>query len=139
MIKTEVSTEVSPLYYLMSVFFVYCCIAVIVLIISKCIIYKKNGTRWWYALIPVFNSYILFKMLWKTKYFYISFGVSASLTLISRLIPKSNMLLFLLQTLLLVVAGIVLITYDIVLYTKLARRYNKPDKFVYGMFFLPPV
>ena len=139
MIETEVTTKVNPLYYLILALFIYCIVAIIVLVISKCIIYKKNGTRWWYALIPVFNSYILFKMLWNTKHFFISLGISASLTIISRLIPQNNLLLFSLRSLLLIVVGIVLITYDILLYTKLARRYNKPDKFVYGMFFLPPV
>lgn len=138
-IEAEVNTKLSLIFYLITALYIYICIAVIVIIISKCIIYKKNGTRWWYALIPIFNSYVLFKLFWDKNHFFTSIIISASITLISPLISRISLLLFPLSSLLLIVGGIISILYKVILYAKIAKKYNKTDKFVIGMFFLPPV
>lgn len=41
-------------------------------IVSIWIIFKKAGRKWWEAIIPVWNVYVLFKIIWKTNRFWIT-------------------------------------------------------------------
>lgn len=40
-------------------------------VISMWIIFKKAWRKWWESIIPVWNIYVLFKIIWKTKRFWI--------------------------------------------------------------------
>lgn len=47
---------------------------VVVLVLSIIFLWKifeKAGEKGWKALIPIYNTYILFKITWKTKYFWL--------------------------------------------------------------------
>ena len=54
-------------------------IAVIVLIvISYWKIFEKAGEDGWKALIPYYNSYILYKIGWETKWFFVMLGITVA-------------------------------------------------------------
>ncbi|MBQ2258854.1 MAG: hypothetical protein II339_01185 [Spirochaetales bacterium] len=44
--------------------------------ISRFLIFKKAGEKGWKALIPVYNSYTLYKLVWNTKMFWFALGSS---------------------------------------------------------------
>lgn len=48
-----------------------------------CFILKKAGYEPWRGLIPLYNAYLLFKISWKTSWFWVMVGLSALLGLVS--------------------------------------------------------
>lgn len=47
----------------------------ILVIVAMWKIFKKAGEPGWKAIIPIYNNYILFKIVWDTKFFWISLGL----------------------------------------------------------------
>jgi len=39
-------------------------ISALLIIIAKWIMFKKAWEKWWWAIIPVYNEYLLFKIAW---------------------------------------------------------------------------
>lgn len=52
---------------------VYSIIAAVLTIIFMWKIFEKAGEKGWKVLIPVYNTYILFKLVWNTKMFWVAF------------------------------------------------------------------
>lgn len=50
-------------------------IGVILMIVSMWVIFGKTGEEGWKAIIPFYNNYTLYKIVWDTKFFYISLGL----------------------------------------------------------------
>lgn len=44
-------------------------LCILIIVIAKWIIFKKAGEKWWKAIIPIYNDYILFKIAWHKKWF----------------------------------------------------------------------
>lgn len=42
----------------------------LIIVIAKWIIFKKADEKWWKAIIPIYNDYILFKIAWHKKWFW---------------------------------------------------------------------
>ena len=52
------------------------CLAVAVLLVASIWkIFAKAGEEGWKAIIPFYNNYILYKIVWDTKFFFISLGL----------------------------------------------------------------
>ena len=96
--------------------------------------FRKAGEPAWKAWIPVYNLYILFKLCWTTKMFWIWLVVDFAGVLISRL-NSDNLILTLI--------GIVLGIAAIVIMAKkcghVARAYGRGTGTAVGLFFLPMI
>jgi hypothetical protein len=42
----------------------------LIIVIAKWIIFKKANEKWWKAIIPIYNDYILFKIAWHKNWFW---------------------------------------------------------------------
>ena len=45
-------------------------ISTIIIVIAKWFIFKKAWEKWWKAIIPIYNDYILFKIAWHQRWFW---------------------------------------------------------------------
>ena len=71
-------------------------IIAILVIVAMWRIFKKAGEPGWKAIIPIYNSYILFKIVWDTKFFWISFGLGL-LSSIVNVLPAIGWLSYLIS------------------------------------------
>lgn len=108
----------------------------LLMLIATWRIFKKAGTGGWKALIPVYNSYSLIKISWKTRYFWILLALSiVSVTLgeVMLYFPDYE-LYFLVANLVCAIAALII---SVKAEIKLAKAFGKGVGFAVGMIFLP--
>lgn len=110
-------------------FFVVALIVGILTIIAMWKIFTKAGEAGWKSIIPIYNAYILFKICWETKYFWILFLVAFLGGFLSGLIPA-------IATVVTIIAGIIEIVIYIILDVKLAKAFGKGTGFAVGIVLL---
>lgn len=96
--------------------------------------FRKAGEPAWKAWIPVYNLYILFKLCWTTKMFWIWLVVDFAGVLISKL-NSDNLIL----TLIGIVLGIAAIVIMAKKCGRVARAYGRGTGTAVGLFFLPMI
>ena len=113
-------------------------IAMILISVGICILYvianwkifTKAGEEGWKSIIPFYNSYILFKIVWDVKYFWIFFGLGIASGVIA-FIPFINLLCFLISA--------VLIIISVMLNYYLARSFGQGIAYTVGLVFFGPI
>ena len=121
----------------------------ILTIIAMWKIFQKAGEKGWKAIIPIYNSYILFKIAWKKAPFWISFilgliitGLTFAITWNTALYASGNVAEDLYLKSLMIEGGILLVLciplfiISLVLYFKLAKSFGKGFGFFLGLVFL---
>ena len=96
--------------------------------------FRKAGEPAWKAWIPVYNLYILFKLCWTTKMFWIWLVVDFAGVLISKL--NSDNLILALIAIVLGIASIVIMAKKC---GRVARAYGRGTGTAVGLFFLPMI
>ena len=99
-------------------------------------IYKKAGQAGWKVLIPVYSDYILFKISWKTQYFWIAMVLAilcGAVTGVSAYIPEYFSALTVLSWVLCLPALVI----ELRVPFKLARAFRKGFGFGLGLLLLP--
>lgn len=133
-------------------------IAALVLV-SRWHVFKKLGMPGWKGLIPFYSDFVLFKLLWKTKPFWVQviaagvyYVVSIILTIVMTAVLVSNadtaseekmlallgifaVIFALLTAALMVIAFII----DYKLYYRLSKAFGKGAGFAAGLTFLSPI
>lgn len=111
-------------------------IAYILLVIAWWRIFAKAGEKGWKALIPIYNIYIVFKIFWETKIFWIIFAIAlvagvlgGALTAVNAVIPS----------IVTIVASIIFIVFDAKLCGRQSRSFGHGTGFTIGLFFLPVI
>lgn len=92
-------------------------------------IFEKAGEKGWKALVPGYNMYILFKICWEPKYFWIEFALLFCSALISEM---DNPIVGIVSIVFL--AGLLYI--NAIFCSKLAKSFGKGTGFAVGLFFL---
>lgn len=87
-----------------------------------CFIFKKAGIPAWKAIIPFYNTYLLYQIAWKTDIFWISL----TLSVVAFLSPFLG-----------VFASIAIFVFSIILNGYLAKVFKKGGGFAVGLIFLP--
>ena len=123
LITTEPSDEraLEIILQLIPLIIVVVLVAIIIGIIPFWFIFKKAGVPGWKALIPFYNTYTLYEIVWKTDFFWISLALS-----VSSFLPFFGILASM--------AGFVI---SIISTIHLARVFKKSDGFTVGLIFLP--
>ncbi|MBR1883902.1 MAG: hypothetical protein IJ809_03015 [Clostridia bacterium] len=93
-------------------------------IIAMWKIFTKAGEAGWKAIVPVYNAYILFKISWNTKMFWIFLAIS----FVAGLLSGVPVLAFIL--------GIADIVISIMLQVKFAKAFGHGGGFAVGLIFL---
>ena len=113
----------------------------IMYILSFWMLFKKANVPEWKSIIPIYNFYKMYDIVWETKYFWLSIGLSFVHAVFSYLIQTvfTSGILMIIFT---VIRLIVLFFSCMVEYffcRNLARSYGKGDGFIFGLFFLYPI
>ena len=106
-------------------------------IIAKWRIYRKASEPGWKSLIPVYNSYVLFKRVWKTSCFWamIVCALATAITTTLGLAGTAQSVMTSLTTFFQLLSLIISIMFNV----KLARSFGKGVGFAVGLIFLNPV
>ena len=120
----------------------------VLLIIAHWRMFTKAGEEGWKAIIPVYSDFVLFKIVWNTKSFWIYFGAAIATVLISVLggqyvvvdgqivsAAQGNFFVGLLSF----ISSLILLLYTILLQIKTALAYGKSIGFAVGLLLLPNI
>lgn len=130
------------LYYLSSIigaYFIFILIFAILKIVANWMIFTKAGEEGWKSLIPFYNSYIFYKIVWDTNMFWITLiggMLTASLTIEGTLLYYSSSVL---NTLFSAVIGITLFAITILFKFKTSKCFGQSDGFAIGLILLPSI
>lgn len=110
-------------------------------IISFWMLFKKANVAGWKSIIPIYSDWKMFDIVWKTKYFWLSIGLSVIYGILMYLTHNVFVTGFL-MILLTVIRLVVLFLTCMLEYffcRHLAHSYGKGDGFTFGLFFLYPI
>ena len=110
-------------------------LAVLAIAATWCI-FKKAGTGGWKAIVPVYCDYTMYKIAWKTKYFWILLILSVVMSVCSTVMESMSEYALPLGIAILVMA-IVVTVIEIKCQVKLAKAFRKGGWFAVGLIFLP--
>ena len=101
-------------------------------------IFEKAGEKGWKAIIPFYSTYVLFKLVWETKYFWIFYGFIFFMFLgISVMaINPSNLALSGTGDFIFIGSFVVFLIIYIKLLSKICSSFNKSRLFMVGLLFL---
>ena len=108
----------------------------LLMIIALWKIFKKSGNAGWKVLIPVYNEYMIFKISWKKKYFWVMLLIAFISGLVSGFapyLPEYAPVLMIVQG----VLGLVALVIALKLEFKLAKAFGKGTGFGIGLILLP--
>ena len=113
----------------------------IIYLVSYWMLFKKANVPEWKSIIPFYNVYKMYDIVWETKYFWLSIGLTFVHAIFSYLIQNvfTTGILMIIFT---VIRLIVLFFSCMVEYffcRNLARSYGKGNGFTFGLFFLYPI
>ena len=101
-------------------------------------IFEKAGEKGWEALIPVYNTYILFKIAWKEKYFWILclFVFTMFFGALLMGINPSNLVLGGFGDIIIIGSCVGMLVIYFSLLSKICNSFNKGGLFMLGLIFL---
>lgn len=101
-------------------------------------IFEKAGEKGWEALIPVYNTYILFKIAWKEKYFWILclFVFTMFFGALLMGINPSNLVLGGFGDIIIIGSCVGMLVIYFSLLSKICNSFNKGGLFMVGLIFL---
>ena len=107
-------------------------------IIANWRIFKKAGEAGWKSIIPIYNSYILFKIAWKPLYFWLEIVIAAVVGVLNVLAPQMENAASVISVVILI-ALVVFCIFNIILFYKLSKAFGHGVGFTLGLLFLNPI
>ena len=109
----------------------------LVSIIALGVVFKKNNKNGWLAIVPLVNTYVLFKIFWDTNKFWMYFVLSLLMSIFSYLQLFANASgVF---TPLIIFLSVLTLTISAMLYAKMAKAYGYGTGFAVGLLLLNPI
>ena len=110
-------------------------------IVSFWILFQKADVAGWKSIIPIYSNWKMFDIVWKTKYFWFTLGLSVVYAVLMYLVQ--NVITTGVFFIVLTVVQLIVLFFSCILefffYRHLAHSYGKGDGFVFGLFFLYPI
>lgn len=122
----------------------YCVVAIILYVLLVIGLYKmfvKAGEPGWKAIIPIYNTYIMFKISWKTSMFWIYFftvlvgtvlGQVVSVMSVASPAETTGLILAIIAFILLIIAVVV----NVIMCHRLSKSYGHGVGYTLGLIFL---
>lgn len=99
--------------------------------------FTKAGEPGWKSIIPIYSQYIMYKLTWKTSWFWISLIVSVVYGVFTSLNQSFPDNMF--YTVLLFIFGVIALVITIISYHKISKAYGHGAGYTVGMLFLWPI
>ena len=115
---------------------IFCVVTIVIAVISIIAnwkVYTKSGREGWKCLIPVYNVYVLYDMVWETKQFWIYFGLMIGSAVFTAL--GSNLFV----TLVILALNIAILVWSIRLLHHLSVCFGHGPAFTVGLLLLNTV
>ncbi|MDD4372167.1 MAG: DUF5684 domain-containing protein [Anaerostipes sp.] len=116
----------------LGVFFIVAIIIWVLEVIAGWKIFKKAGEPGWKSIIPIYSSYISYKIAWNSMMFWVTFAIGIVYNLLAK--GESGFMT--------IAAGVIMIV-NIVIYCmyngKMAKAFGKGTGFAVGLVFLNPI
>ncbi len=107
----------------------------IIMIIANWKIFTKAGQPGWMSIIPILNTFILFKISWNTKMFWVMLGAGVLGSVFSGMAGDQGGILAILA----LICSLVMIVICIVDVHKLSKSFGHGIGFTLGLLFLSPI
>ena len=110
----------------------------VLLVVAQWKMFTKAGVEGWKSIIPIYNTYMLFKIVWNTQSFWMLLGLGVIASILSAIGSGSsdpNIIIVILT----LVACIALLVMDIKLSINMAKAYGKGIGFAIGLILLPNI
>ena len=129
------------MYSLYTLSITYCVVAIILYVLCVVGLYKmfvKAGEPGWKAIIPIYNTYIMFKISWKTSMFWIFFFtyivgyVLCQVVSVASPAETTGLILAIIGFILLVIAIVV----NVIMCHRLSKSYGHGVGYTIGLIFL---
>ncbi|MBR0088498.1 MAG: hypothetical protein IJP94_01525 [Clostridia bacterium] len=107
-------------------------------VIARWKIFTKAGEKGWKAIIPVYNEFVMYKISWKTMFFWIMFALVVAGSLVSSLAgtgQNANGFLLFLAFVLLIAACVI----GIIQLHNLSKAFGHGAGFTVGLVLLNPI
>lgn len=114
------------MFYLLGLF-----LLLAVQIISYWKIFEKAGESGWKAIIPVYSDYILYKIAWNVKPFWVLMGAALITSLLSWIPVVGAIISF--------IVGILAVIIEVNCYLKLSKAFGHGGWFAVGLLLLSPI
>lgn len=98
--------------------------------------FVKGGQPGWKSIIPLYDTYIAYKITWKTAFFWLTVIIAAVVSLSGQYSVDKNIWFWVWVNTL---AGIGLLVLDAMTCYKMAKAYGKGTGTAIGLFFLKPI
>lgn len=119
-------------------FFIACAIVFWVFqIIAYWKMFTKAGVPGWKSIIPFYNQYVMYKLTWKTSWFWITLIVAVVYGVFTSL--NQNFPDVMLYAVLLLVFAVIILVLSIISYHKISKSYGHGAGYTVGMLFLWPI
>ena len=110
-------------------------------IVSFWILFQKADVAGWKSIIPIYSNWKMFDIVWKTKYFWFTLGLSVVYAVLTYLVQNviTTGVFFIVLTVVQLIVLFFSCMLEFFFYRHLAHSYGKGDGFVFGLFFLYPI
>ena len=110
-------------------------------IVSFWMLFQKADVAGWKSIIPIYSNWKMFDIVWKTKYFWFTLGLSVVYAVLMYLVQNviTTGVFFIVLTVVRLIVLYFSCMLEFFFYRHLARSYGKGDCFVFGLFFLYPI
>lgn len=123
------STVVAAVMGMIGVVLMVALIWCVVCIVANWKIYTKAGEPGWKCLIPIYNQYILFKVTWDVKFFWVWVGIYVVNMIVAFLeVPFVGVIL-----------GIAMVVVSVAQLHKMSKAFGHDVGFTLGLVFLNPI
>ncbi len=118
---------------MMGVFFVVGLVLFVLRVIAYWRLFVKAGEPGWISIIPFYHRFVLYKLTWNTKMFWVELGLTAMICVLGQTVNENSNAIFVIATFVAIIAVLVVgIKEDI----NLAKSYGKGTAFAMGLIFL---
>lgn len=99
--------------------------------------FTKAGVPGWKSIIPFYNQYVMYKLTWKTSWFWITLIVAVVYGVFTSL--NQNFPDNMLYAVLLLISAIIALVITIISYHKISKAYGHGAGYTVGLLFLWPI
>lgn len=111
----------------------------VVLVIANWKIFTKAGEPGWKSIIPIYNAYIVYKIAWKTSWFWIGIILGAVVGLCSVFATSDAAAVAMIANIISIILTIASIVITVVAQHKLSKSFGHGVGYTLGLIFLNPI
>ena len=119
----------------LAIYISICVVWYIILAVANWKIFSKAGEEGWKSLIPFLNSYVIFKIAWQAKMFWIFFGSVIAGSICTTIAGEDGGVLSIIGMILSLVGCVM----AVIVTHKLSKSYGHGIGFTLGLLFLSPI